>query len=82
MKRLSPLFPLLITGALAGPVHARNRLRDRFLHHPDPTRHVHPVQDSEHGAQWYAMQILETNSTEGYTRSNPEGTVGWILTAI
>lgn len=81
MKRLSPLFPLLLSGVLAGPVRAETGYAtDSFtvpIRSGTSTQHkiLHMVPSGT------PLQILEPSETEGYTKvKTPEGIVGWILT--
>ncbi len=80
MKRLSPLFPLLIAGALAGPAHAEiGYVTDSC------TIPIRRGTSTQYKILYMApsgtpLQILET-SAEGYTKvRTPEDAVGWILT--
>lgn len=81
MKRLSPLLPLLIAGALAGPVHAETGYVTDSCTIP-----IRRGTSTQYKILFMApsgtpLQILETNRTEGYTKvKTPEGMVGWILT--
>ena len=81
MKRLSPLLPLLIAGTLAGPVHAETGYVTDSCTIP-----IRRGTSTQYKILFMApsgtpLQILEINSTEGYTKvKTPEGTVGWILT--
>ncbi|MCB1796879.1 MAG: TIGR04211 family SH3 domain-containing protein, partial [Candidatus Competibacteraceae bacterium] len=81
MKRLSPLFPLLITGALAGPVHAETGYVTDSCTIPIRRGMSTQYKILNMAPSGTPLQILETNGTEGYTKvKTPEGTVGWILT--
>ena len=81
MKRLSPLFPLLITGALAGPVHAETGYVTDSCDIPIRRGMSTQYKILNMAPSGTPLQILETNGTEGYTKvKTPEGTIGWILT--
>ncbi|MDG4555429.1 MAG: TIGR04211 family SH3 domain-containing protein [Candidatus Competibacter sp.] len=81
MKRLSPLFPLLlIAGMLAGPARAETGYVTDSCTIPirrgTSTRYKILLM----APSGTPLEILESSSAEGYAKvKTPEGTVGWIL---
>lgn len=81
MKRLSPLFPLLIAGALAGPVRAETGYVADSCDIPIRRGASTRYKILRMAPSGTPLQILETSDAEGYAKvKTPEGTVGWILT--
>ena len=80
MKRLSPLFPFLIAGALAAPAHAETGYVTDSCTIPIRRGTSTQYRILRMAPSGMPLQILET-SDDGYTKvKTPEETVGWILT--
>ncbi len=80
MKRLSPLFPLLIANALTGPAQAETGYVTDSCTIPIRRGTSTQYKILRMAPSGTPLEIMESSSAEGYTKvKTPEGTVGWIL---